>query len=146
MSREIDFHSAFTAQFATATLFTSTYATTADELAPSDFPAFSLQLGKTSYHGLDNDGYLHLGSQEFTLRLFYRSPQLELASVLGTRAVYIGMLESFVATSFTTLPFSGLENYRITSTEITGILPPVYDKLLTTHCVTIRGRYHYVFV
>lgn len=146
MSRETDFHSAFTAQFASATLFTNTYATSGEELAPSDFPAFSLQLGKTSYHGLDNDGYLHLGSQEFTLRLFYRSPQLTLASVLGTRDVYIGVVESFVATSFTPLPFTGLENYRITSTEITEILPAVYDKLLTTHCVTIKGRYHYVFV
>ncbi len=146
MSREIDFHSAFTAQLASATLFTNTYATTAEELAPSDFPAFSLQLGKSSYHGLDNDGYLHLASQEFTLRLFYPSPQLKLAQVLGTRAAYIVMIESFISSSFTPIPFTGLENYRITSTEITEILPAMYDKLLTTHCVTIKGRYHYVFV
>jgi hypothetical protein len=146
MSRETDFYNAFTTQLHSATLFTNTFATTPEELAPSDFPAFSLQLGKSAYHGLDNDGFLHLGSQEFTLRIFYQSPQLKLNGVLDTRSVYISAIESFISTSFTPTPFTGIESFRITSTEITEVQPAIYDKLLTTHTITIRGRYSYVFV
>ena len=146
MPREIDFHSAFCSQFNTTTLFTNTLATTSDELAPSDFPAFSLQLGKTNYHGTDNDGYLHLASQDFTLRVFYQTPQLKLDQALALRSSYLSIIESFISHSFTPLPFSGVENYRINATEMTEVLPPHYDKLLTTHAITIKGRYHYVFV
>jgi hypothetical protein len=146
MPREIDFHSAFCAQFNSTTSFTNTLATTSDELAPSDFPAFSLQFGKTNYFGPDNDGYLHLASQDFTLRVFYQTPQLKLDAALATRSSYVSIIESFVSHSFFPTPFSGIENYRITKTELLETMPPVYDKLMTTHTITIKGRYHYVFV
>jgi hypothetical protein len=146
MHRESDFYNAFTTQLHSATLLVTTLATSAEELAPSDFPAFSLQLGKTSYHGLDNDGFLHLGSQDFVLRIFYKNPQLKLEGALDARSIYISSIESFVSTAFTPLPLTGFESFRITSTELVEILPASYDKLLTTHTIMIKGRYHYVFV
>ena len=146
MSRETDFTQAFTIQFRDATLFNITHATKHEELAPSDFPAFSLQLGRTYYHGLDNEGYLHLGSQDFTLRMFFKSSQLALDNALSSRGTYITFVESFISSGFIPPTFTGAEMYRITSTEITEVLPPEYDELLTNHVITIRGRYNYVFV
>ena len=146
MPREHSFTTQFCAQFQTATLLTKTYATTAEELAPSDFPAFSLQLGKSSYHGLDNDGFLYLGSQEFTLRIFLRNTQLSQDVALNTRGVYLGLAESFISHSFTPDPYLGGDTHRVTGTELIETLPPIYDKLATTQTIALRGKYSYVFL
>lgn len=146
MLREQSFSTTFTTQLAGATATQPIHANSHEDLSPSDYPAFSLELGKTHYHGPDADGFFYTAHQDFTVTIFFRYPQLKLDDALVLRSAYLQTIESFINSGYLVPAMLPGDLYRITSIDMLEVLPPEYERTETRFTLTIKGRYNFIYV
>lgn len=146
MFREENFVTGFSQQCSAALGLQPVIVRTPEELAPSDYPALIVQLGKTTFPDQDAGGVYYQGKQEVFVAICFKNPHLKLEQMLNMRSAYITSMENFVNLGYVPPPMLPGELYRICSLELLEIAPPDYTRTATTFTLTFKLRYHFMFV
>jgi hypothetical protein len=144
MTRELNFRTSFSVQFTAQTSLPRVSVLDANALAPSQFPSYSIALGKTHYQPNILSGTPLAGYQEFTLQINFTLPQLTPETMLVYRSDYLVGVEDFFGAGYVPPISLPGEYYRIQSISLVNIQPPVIQPTATRFTLSINGRYDFI--
>src|SRR5262245_60070545 len=118
MTREINFLSSFSSQFATYSGWSFITRTGKRTLPHSDFPSFALELGATNYTRFAFNGPATGGDEAFRLTIFFRQPQLKPLDAFTSHSDDVNIAEQFMNAIYAPPVIAPGETYRIEGAQI----------------------------
>jgi len=141
MTREQHFRITFISQLITYSSWQNILREEIKRLPLSEFPAFSIDLGKTTYKQFDIAGKAIQGEQEFTTSVYYTLP-LRSGDILLDHSDIINIIEHFINDPVYIPPPVGFgDTYRIERAELIEVKPQSITFGETRFAASVTAKY-----
>ena len=142
MTREQNFRTSFISQFNSFSGWGNISHSEIQKLPTSDFPAFSIALGKTKYTSFDPMGKAINGEQDLFLMVYYSLPLRSTDDAYLDHSDITNTIERFINNPIYIPPaiLAG-ETYRIERAMVTEAKAPVLQTGDTRFNVMVIGKY-----
>jgi hypothetical protein len=146
MTREQLFRETFRVQLAAIISWPVHFATSTDDLAPSDFPSYSLTFGDTKFIAFTPTGDPTRGEQLFTVRYFFSTQQLNSDLMLHRRSEEMPVIQDFVTSGYVPPAPAPGDNYRIDNSQLLEISAPAVSRTNTRFVITFKAKYSFTIL